>query len=309
MLGQSGADAVTIAIKSAALATGRTGLVAFEGAYHGLSYAPLAACGLRASFREPFSSQLNPDVTFVTYPKTEAQARDVLRQIADVMARGTAGAVLVEPVLGRGGVVPAPEGFLERLGLLAKQHGVLIIADEIWTGMGRSGSIVRSVAEGLVPDLLCLGKGLGASFPISACVGSEAVMLAWARGGEVVHTSTHAGAPVGCAAALATIDAVVDGKLDERAARLGRSLVEAIRGALGARAVDVRGAGLLVGVELASGKAGLGAFRKLLERGYMVTVGGSAAEVVVITPPLTIDEPLLLDFPRVLADVVREVEP
>lgn len=307
LFGQSGADAVTAAIKTAALATSRPGLLAFEGAYHGLSYAPLAACGFRASFRAPFAAQLNPDVTFVPYPRLEREVADILERTRAALAGGTIGAVLVEPVLGRGGVVPAPSGFLERLGRVAREAGAVVVADEIWTGMGRSGSLVRSLDEGLAPDLVCLGKGLGASFPISACIGSDRVMQAWSRGGEVLHTSTHAGAPLGCAAALATMDAVAAQGLASRARRLGSELVGRLRDRLGASVVDVRGAGLLIGIELASGALGLAVCRALLERGYVVTAGGAAAEVIVVTPPLTIREDVLFELPVVLADVVATV--
>ncbi|NUP08777.1 MAG: aspartate aminotransferase family protein [Polyangiaceae bacterium] len=308
LFGQSGADALTAAIKTAALATSKPGLIAFEGAYHGLSYAPLAACGFRPSFREPFASQLNPHVAFVPYPRTLADVERSLDAIREALARGSFGTILVEPVLGRGGVVPAPPGFLRELGALAHASAAVVIADEIWTGCGRGGSVVRSLDEGLVPDIVCLGKGLGASFPISACIGSERVMQAWARGGEVLHTSTHAGAPIGCAAALAALEAIETQGLDRRAAKLGDTLMERLRSEVAGMRAVVRGAGLLVGIELASGAVGLAACRRLLERGYVTTVGGASAEVIVVTPPLTIAEDVLLGFAAVLRDVVREVD-
>jgi 4-aminobutyrate aminotransferase/(S)-3-amino-2-methylpropionate transaminase len=304
LFGQSGADALTAAIKTVTLATGRSGLIAFDGAYHGLSYAPLAACGLKESFRAPFAEQLNRDVTFVPYPRDAAQAAAIVERIGALLDEAPKAAVLVEPVLGRGGVVPAPAGFLAALGEVARRSGALVIADEIWTGCGRSGALVRSLDEGLVPDAICLGKGLGASLPISACIGSAEVMGAWARGGEVVHTSTHAGAPLACAAALAALDAV-DGGLARRAAALGAQLVHALKAALGGLAVEVRGLGLLVGVELHSPAAGISACRALLARGYVVTLGGRG-EVLVITPPLTIDEGVLMGFPSALAAVLVE---
>lgn len=305
ILGQSGADAVTAAIKSAALFTGKSGLLAFEGAYHGLSYAPLAACGFRASFREPFAEQLNPHVGFVPYPRRAEQIAVVLERVEQALASGTVGAILIEPVLGRGGVV-VPASFETSLRQLASRHGALLISDEIWCGVGRSGSLIRSLDSGLAPDLVCLGKGLGASFPISACVGSEHVMNAWARSGEVLHTSTHAGAPLGCAAALATLDAVESLGLCARAAELGRRMMDALRAALAGNAsvVEVRGAGLMIGIELASGALGLRTLSRALERGYLLTVGGHAAEVLVLTPPLVIDEATLLGFVPVLCEIL-----
>lgn len=303
LLCQSGADALTAAIKTAVLATGRPGIVAFEGAYHGLSYAPLAACGFRASFREPFADQLGDHVRFVPYPR---EARDVEASLAAAraaLASGTVGAVLVEPVLGRGGVVVPPTGFLPSLRETTRQHGALFVADEIWTGMGRAGHLATTIAAGLDPDIVCLGKGLGASFPISACVARTEVMAAWARGGSVVHTSTHAGAPVGCAAALATLDALAREDLPARARRLGHELVARLREA----GLEARGQGLLVGIDLSDGARGLACAKRLLERGYVVTSGGRAGEVIVVTPPLTIREDLLFGFVPVLADVVRSL--
>ncbi|HEX6274087.1 MAG TPA: aminotransferase class III-fold pyridoxal phosphate-dependent enzyme, partial [Polyangiaceae bacterium] len=206
IVAQSGSDAVTAALKTAALATGNPGVLAFSGAYHGLGYGPLAACGLRASYRDPFSSQLNPRVRFIDYPASLEAASSALAQAADAFAAEAIGAVLVEPILGRGGVVLPPEGFLPELAALAARHGALFVADEIWTGLGRSGALLRSLATGVVPDLVCLGKGLGGALPLSAVVGRGSAMQAWRREEEVVHTSTYAGAPLAAATALATLD-------------------------------------------------------------------------------------------------------
>src|SRR5207244_1225552 len=112
ILGQSGADAVTAALKTAVLATGKAGLVAFRGAYHGLSYAPLSACGLREGYRAPFAAQLSPHTHFVEYPSDEASAARSLEEVSGVLVKGDVGAVLVEPILGRGGCIAPPAGYL-----------------------------------------------------------------------------------------------------------------------------------------------------------------------------------------------------
>lgn len=307
MLTQSGADAVTAALKTCVLATGRPGVLAFEGAYHGLSYAPLAACGFAPGFREPFGGQLGAHVRFAPYPRAAADLGLALERAQASLATGEIGAVLVEPVLGRGGVVVPPAGFLRELAALARDHEALLVADEIWTGMGRSGSLVRSIAEGVTPDVICLGKGLGASFPISACVGSAEVMSAWARGGSVIHTSTHAGAPLGCAAALATLAVVRERDLPARASALGERFAVALRRQVPVSEDAVRHAGLLIGVELASGALAARVAQRLLERGYITTLGGRAGEVIVLTPSLTIDEDLLLGFVKVLATSVEDL--
>ncbi|MGH7271470.1 MAG: aminotransferase class III-fold pyridoxal phosphate-dependent enzyme, partial [Polyangiaceae bacterium] len=225
MLGASGADAVTAALKTAVLATGRAGILAFEGSYHGLTHGPLAACGLHPGFREPFALQLNPSVVFVPYPRS-ADSLDGIMTAVDQALRargaGAIGAVLVEPILGRGGCVVPPSGFLPLLRAACDRSGALLVSDEIWTGLGRSGAWIASIDAGVLPDLICLGKGLGGGLPVSACVGSARAMAGWAaHGGATIHTATHFGAPLGCATALATLDAIESGDLATRARDVG----------------------------------------------------------------------------------------
>jgi 4-aminobutyrate aminotransferase/(S)-3-amino-2-methylpropionate transaminase len=310
LVGQSGSDAVSAALKTAVLKTNKTGVIAFAGAYHGLGYGPLSTCGLRPSYREPFAAQLNPRVSFVAYPDALERGGAVIDEVSRVLAaeENDVGAILIEPVLGRGGVVVPPAGFLAELGRLAHEHGALLIADEIWTGLGRSGAWLRSVAEGARPDLICLGKGLGGGLPLSAVVGRRSVMAAWRRAEEVVETSTFAGAPPACAAALATLDALRREKLVERSARLGAAWREELAAALvGVERVDVRGLGLMIGIDLgAHSGAAIAAVRSLLERGYIASTGGGAREVVVLTPPLTITERQLAAATGALVEAVRE---
>ena len=298
ILGQSGADAVTAALKSAVLFTGKPGVIAFGGAYHGLSHAPLAACGLRESYRAPFAEQLNPHVRFADYP-AEAQDLDrALSQVRAALAEGAIGAILVEPILGRGGVVVPPAQFLPELGKLARQAGALCIADEIWTGLGRSGKMLYSLSAEFTPDLLCLGKGLGGGLPISAVVGRGEVLEAWRRDAEVVHTSTFAGNALACAASLATLDVLSRERLAERASSLGDQLLTTLKTRLGRFSkVTVRGSGLMIAIDLGDrpGRASQLALR-LLERGYITSTGGGRREILVLTPPLTLAESLLSGF-------------
>ncbi len=303
MLGLSGADAITAAMKTALLATGRPGVLAFEGAYHGLSYAPLAACGLHPSFRDPFEPQLAPFVRFAPYPSTEAHLDRALSIVRAALHGGEVGAVLVEPVLGRGGCVVPPDGFLRGLRAACDESGALLIADEIWTGLGRSGAWLASVEAGVTADVVCLGKGLGGGLPISACVGREDVMRAWdARGGGAIHTATHFGAPTACVAALATLAELRRARLPARATRVGaRWMANLGRVLEGHGAVAVRGRGLMVGVEVEGGAGrALAVTRALLREGYIVLTGGARGDVVTLTPPLTIDEPLLAGFTDVM---------
>jgi 4-aminobutyrate aminotransferase/(S)-3-amino-2-methylpropionate transaminase len=304
ILGSSGADAVTAALKTAVLASGRSGVVAFEGAYHGLSYGPLAACGLRPSFREPFSAQLNPHVTFALFPHDESSLERALGTVERCLQSGDVGAVLIEPILGRGGCVVPPAGFLPGLRASCDRAGALLVCDEIWTGLGRSGAWLASVEAGVVPDIVCLGKGLGSGLPVSACIGSEGAMAAWgSHGGSTIHTATHFGAPLVCAAAIATLDTLEAQQLPARARDVGdrwqASLRERVAGC-GVR--DVRGRGLMVGVEVEGGSLRASTVtRRLLSAGWIVLTGGALGDVLTLTPPLTIDEALLDAF----ADALR----
>ncbi len=302
MLGQSGADAVTAALKSALLYTGKPGVLAFGGAYHGLSHAPLAACGLRESYRSPFAAQLNPHVTFADYPAQAADLGRVLEQVRSALGAGNVGAILVEPILGRGGVIVPPSEFLPELGKLAREHGALCIADEIWTGLGRSGKMLFSVSDAFTPDLVCLGKGLGGGLPMSAVVGRGVVLEAWQRDAEVVHTSTFAGNALACAASLATLDVISRERLPARAAQLGAQLMALLEPRLTRFPhVTLRGMGLMIAIDLGDRPARATKLaRRLLEHGYITSTGGGRREVLVLTPPLTLGESLLEGFARAL---------
>ncbi|MEN9579926.1 MAG: 4-aminobutyrate aminotransferase [Pseudomonadota bacterium] len=305
ILGQSGADAVTAALKTAALYTGRPGVVAMSGAYHGLSYAPLSACGLRESYRAPFQTQLNPHVHFVPYPRGDAPDLASLRQL---LVSGTIGAVLLEPILGRGGVHAISKPALQEIRELCSRHGCLLIADEIWTGLGRCGSWLHSTQLEIIPDLVCLGKGLGGGLPISACVGRADVMASWSRAEEVVHTSTFAGAPLACATALACLDVLRRHGLIERSAQLGAHWKTALEGSLKDLPVEVRGRGLMLAVDLGPKPGAAGKLMaKLLSAGYITSTGGGAREVLVLTPPLTIASELLTGFVPVLRRALEEL--
>ena len=303
MLGMTGADAVTAALKSAALATKKSGVLAFRGGYHGLSHGPLAACGLRPSFREPFAEQLNPHVAFAPYPGDANALAPARAEVDRVFAQGNTGAVLIEPIQGRGGCVVPPPEWLPWLARRCRDHGALLVCDEIWTGLGRSGAWLASTRAGVTPDIVCLGKGLGGGWPISACIGSARVMESWgAHGGTTIHTATHFGAPPACAAALATLDALESGRLDARAEDVGARWQERLRETTAGHGVaSVRGRGLMVGLALEGGAARAQAvLRRLLRMGYLVLTGGPAADVLTLTPPLTVDEGLLDAFATAL---------
>jgi 4-aminobutyrate aminotransferase-like enzyme len=291
VLGSSGSDAVEVALKTAALATGRAGVVAFEGAYHGLAHGALDATH-REAFRAPFTARLARATAFARF----GDADDVRRAAA--ACRAPVGAVLVEPIQGRGGERVPAAGFLSALRRLCDEEGWLLVVDEVFTGFGRTGAWFACEHEGVRPDLLCVGKGLASGMPISACVGRAEVMDAWpASRGEALHTQTFLGHPPSCAAALASLAVLEEEKLVARAAELGARALARLRAATSGAAsvVDVRGCGLLLGVECAGPEVAQTAVASLLERGVITLPSGDDGRVIALSPPLSIDRDLL-DF-------------
>ena len=300
IFGSSGFEAVEAALKTAMLATGRRGVIAFEGAYHGLGYGALNATH-REHFRSPFRRQLREFGSFATFPKAPADLPALEKSLRQMFRREKIGAVLVEPVQARGGCnIPPPE-FLPLLRKVCDESGALLILDEIYTGFGRTGKWFACEHSKTVPDLICLGKALAGGFPISACVGRADVMdTAWpASTGEAIHTSTFLGHPVGCAMALAQIAEIEKLKLPARSAALGKILLRELNRPFTRRSslvTSARGLGLMAGLEinLPDGKPATGlvldAIKKLLQRGFIFLPEGEHGNIISFTPPLTIDD-------------------
>jgi 4-aminobutyrate aminotransferase/(S)-3-amino-2-methylpropionate transaminase len=309
ILAQSGSDAVSAALKTAKLATDKSGVLAFSGAYHGLGYGPLAACGLRESYRAPFAAELSPHISFVAYPSNPGSAAQSLESCRARLIQGGVGALLIEPVLGRGGVIAPPAGFLGELRRLANEHGALLVADEVWTGLGRAGSWLSTREQGVVPDLLCLGKGLGGGLPLSAVLGKAHVMQTWRREAEVVHTATFAGAPLAASAAIATLEVLGKEALPERAKTLGARYLAELRSALAdsPQVREVRGSGFMLGIDLGERPgAASQLMRRLLQAGYITSTGGGQREVLVLTPALNIDESILFgSIPSIVEQIAK----
>lgn len=304
ILGQSGADAITAALKTAQLYTSKSGLIAFTGSYHGLSHGPLAVSDLRPSYRVPFQSALEKDVSFVAYPCHAEELDRALGEVEGNLKKGTVGGLIVEPILGRGGAIVPPPGFLSGLIALARKYQALTIFDEIWTGLGRTGTFLALEEEGAVPDLICLGKGLGGGLPISACLGSKQVMACWSQAAEVVHTSTFAGAPLSVATALAALDVLGRQGAMRQGAKTSAAWRAHLASVTGDRAI-LRGRGMMVGLDVSTRRGGASRLQaELLERGYLTTTGGGARDVLILTPPLTIPLPLLEAFDQVLSELL-----
>lgn len=321
MLVTTGAEAVENAIKIARVATGRPAIVAFSGAFHGRTMMGMALTGKMAPyktgfgpfpsgvFHAPFPNQLRG----ITVDHAIAGLEMVLS--VDVDATQVA-AFIVEPVQGEGGFLPAPPAFLRRLRDLADKHGILLIADEIQTGMARTGSMFALDQTGIEADLITLAKGLAGGFPLSAVVGSADLMDAAHAGGL---GGTYAGNPLAVAAANAVLDVIAEEDLTTRAARIGDAMVAKLTQVAsesgGQVIAEVRGCGAMVAFELVeidgaatpAPKTAAAIVTEAERRGVIVLVCGAHFNVIRLLPPLTIEDDLLEEGMEALVQSIRAV--
>jgi 4-aminobutyrate aminotransferase-like enzyme len=312
----SGFEAVEAALKTAHLATGRTRIIAFEDAYHGLGYGALNATW-RSDFRSPFRRQIGGFASFLPFPRAQADLAKLEPRLAAVLRKHKVGAILVEPIQGRGGTNIPPPGFLKLLRNVCNKHGALLICDEVYTGFGRTGRWFASEHFSVTPDILCLGKALTGGFPLSACVGSASVMdRAWPQSaGEAIHTSTFLGHPVGCAMALASLRELDSRNLPKRSAEMGRLFLDELRRLakrLGQARCQARGLGLMVALELfhddgaPAADIALAATRRLLDDGFILLPEGDPANILSFTPPLTVGKSHITKLIRSLGQALEE---
>ena len=288
----SGFEAVESALKTALLATGKNGVIAFEGAYHGLGYGALTATH-REHFRNPFKKQLSKFGHFAPFPITSKELAETETQLKALFKKHPIGAVLVEPIQGRAGLRVPPAKFLRMLRSLCDQHDALLIYDEIYTGFGRTGEWFACEHSSSFPDLICLGKALTNGFPLSACVGRATVMdRAWPEStGEAIHTSTFLGHPVGCAMALAQVRELKEKKLITQARRRGKQL-EKLYQRFPIRGARFVGKGLMAGLAFdeSEGPRVFAVVKDMLRRGYILLPAGEHGNVIALTPAFTITE-------------------
>jgi len=291
LLASTGSEAVELALKTAALATGRRRVVAFTGSYHGDSLGALEVTHHPAP-PGPIQALLGGWAVHVAYGDLDALER-ALRESEPCAA------VIAEPIQGRGGTVMPSQGFLAGLRALARKHGAVVIYDEIMTGAGRTGPFWAWERFGpdAEPDLLCAGKGMGGGMAIAALLGRPKLMDAWRKhvpaSGEAPHASTFYAHPLACAGALATLKRLTAAGFREEVERKGRWLEEALT-ALARRhrsVAAIRTAGLMAGIELASDAAGLqSVWRALLARGVITIPSGTRGTVLQLLPSFTITD-------------------
>ena len=312
ILCNTGAEAVEVALKTATLFTGRTGFLAFEGGFHGQTYGALAVTS-REQFRRPFQGQVFQGVAHapcaycyrcplgLTYPDCGVACLKSVEELLDHPPAhvGPIAAVIVEPVQGREGEKAPPPEWLPRLKEACSRRGVLLILDEMITGFGRTGRRFAAGHWNVEPDLLCVGKSMAGGLPMSACIGRTEVMDAWRYDkGDAPHSSTFMGHPLGAAAALAAIDEMERLRLPERAALLGARALRRLQEMRARHPVvgDVRGLGLMLGVELVkdrrtkepASEEAMAVTGRALEGGVIFLGGGPNGNVISLTPPLVI---------------------
>ncbi len=328
----TGAEAVESALKTAVMHTKKTGVIAFQGAYHGLCYGTLNLTH-REDFRKPFLKQLGGFAYHAPFPDArlyEGKASQIsLKAVGSLVKKARrskhpVGAVIIEPIQGRGGIVAAPPDFLKALRALCDEEKILLIADEVFTGFGRTGSLFAVDKSSVVPDILCLGKGMGNGFPISACIGTTRVMYSWgASTGDAIHTSTFLGNPLGCAVALAVIKEIEEKKLVDRSKNLGDFFRKELWRLKEKYPLigDIRGSGLMIGMELverplygSKSKKVLPATAKTkvfiteaLKNGLILISSGPFHNVVSITPPFIISEKDILFCVKVFDTLLKKL--
>ena len=273
----SGAEAMDGALKVAHRATGRTQFVSTLNSFHGRTIGALSVIG-QAKHRDPYRALL-PEPVFVPFGDLDAARAAIDDQTA---------AFVVEPIQGEGGVNVAPPGYLAAVRDLCHEHGALLILDEIQTGIGRTGKLFACEHDGVVPDVMTLGKGLGGGFPVAAFVTTEEVAATVSLGD---HGGTYAGNPLACAAVSAVLRVVTEEKLPERAAELGDRVLERLREFAADEpgvADDVRGRGLLIGMSLTDTERAATLSLRAAEAGVMLNV--TAGRVMRLFPALNVPE-------------------
>jgi 4-aminobutyrate aminotransferase len=324
--GNSGAEAIECALKIARYHTGRQQVISFFGAFHGRTMGALSLTGSKAQQKRRFGP-LVPGVTHVRYPyvyrgchgsvqEQEAFALDCARYIEEklfktVLPAEEVAAIFIEPIQGEGGFVPAPTNFLRELRDLCNRHGILLVADEVQSGCGRTGQWWAIEDSGVEPDIVCIAKGIASGMPLGICM-TRAEIMDWAPGS---HASTFGGNPVSIAAALATMD-ILEREAIANAASVGEFILERVRGWKESHPMvgDVRGRGLMIGIEIVKDKATREPAVEMrnrietlaFERGLVILGCGETS--IRLSPPLIVSREEATVALDILEDVLTQVE-
>lgn len=318
----TGAEAVENAVKIARVATGRQAVIAFSHAFHGRTLLAATLTGKIAPYKQRAGAPA-PEIYRLPFPAPHAgvSVADMLRAAEELFSGdvepGRVAAVIIEPVQGEGGFNPAAPGVLKALRALCDRHGILLIADEIQSGFGRTGRLFAIEHSGVEPDLVTVAKALAGGFPLSGVIGRAAIMDAVEPGGL---GGTYGGSPLGCAAALAVLDVIAGERLLERAGAIGRriraTLEPLTRAASGVPIANLRGLGAMIGFDVMKTRGGGepdGAAAKqvlaaALARGLLCLGCGTQGETIRILAPLTIADAELDAGLAILAAVIAQQE-
>ena len=299
----SGGEAIDGALKMARAVTGRPGIIAFDGSFHGRTLGATSVTGSSSKYRTSYEPLLG-EIYHATYPypgllKEDApknMMRYSLSQIESLfelrIAPERVAAILIEPVMGEGGYYPAPNEFLQELRKIADRHGILLIFDEVQTGFGRTGKMFASEHSGVIPDIVVLAKALSGGMPLGAIVASRELHEKWPTG---AHGSTYGGNPVSCAAALASINVIETENLVKRSEWLGKKIVQRLKANLRKyRDIkDIRGVGMMIGIEFQPEVAAqiVPAIKgRCLERHLLIMSCGVYGQTIRLMLPLNIKE-------------------
>ena len=318
----SGSEAIEAALKLARRVTGRPGIVAFRGGFHGRTFGAASVTSSNLNYRRGYEPLL-PGVHLLPFPAayrdfdgdedlaTERCLGALHDLTASVLPAEMIGAVLIEPVQGEGGYTPAPAAFLHGLRTFCDEHGILLIADEVQSGFGRTGEMWGFEHAGIVPDVVCLAKAIANGLPLSAIVSSRALQERWGRG---AHGSTFGGNPVACAAGLAVIRTIHAEGLVANAGERGAELTTGLLriAAEDDRIGDIRGPGLMVGVEFVEdqatkapdGPTADALIARCADEGLLLLTCGSAHQVVRWIPPLDVTAAEIAEALEIFGDAL-----
>ncbi|KAA3620970.1 MAG: 4-aminobutyrate--2-oxoglutarate transaminase [Proteobacteria bacterium] len=312
----TGAEAVENAVKIARAHTGRPGVIAFSGGFHGRTNLTMGLTGKVAAYKTGFGP-FPADIYHAPFPieyhgvtaQDSLQALDALFKV-DIEPDRVA-AIVIEPVQGEGGFYPVPDGFLAALRDICDQHGIVLVCDEIQTGFARTGKMFAVQYSDVEPDIMTLAKGMAGGFPLAAVVGKSVIMDAAGLGGL---GGTYAGSPLGCTAALAVLDVIAEEKLADRALAIGRTVstsLAKLQQAFPDRIGQIRSLGAMIAFELVKNgdasqpdpELAKSLVTESAKSGLILLSCGIRGNVIRLLPPLTIQDEILAEGLTVLSDV------